>query len=398
MTHATYDLLIAGSGFAGTWAALAAARARAAAGRERDLAITMVSPAPCLPIRPRFYETAFEEMAPDITPLLAAVGVDHRAASIERVDTAAQTVDLVDSGGTHATLGYGRLVLATGSTVSRPALPGLATYAFDVDQLESARALDRHLRALAQAPTTPARDTVVVVGGGFTGIETAAELPGRLRSYLGEDVAVRVVVVEQAAAIGPDLGPGPRPVIESALAASGVELRTGAAVTALDADGVMLADGSRIAAATVVWTTGARASALAAGIPGEHDAWGRVVVDRNLRAPLCPQVFLAGDTAHAATDDAGNVALMSCQHALSLGRVAGYNAAADLLGLPLHPYSQAKYVTCLDLGPWGAVYTEGWQREVVMAGAEAKALKRSINTEWIYPPPADREAAFALAA
>ncbi|MEQ8659635.1 MAG: NAD(P)/FAD-dependent oxidoreductase, partial [Gammaproteobacteria bacterium] len=73
------------------------------------------------------------------------------------------------------------------------------------------------------------------------------------------------------------------------------------------------------------------------------------------------------------------------------------NAAADLLGLPLHPYSQPKYVTCLDLGPWGAVYTEGWERAVVMSGAEAKALKRSINTEWIYPP-ADRATAFALAA
>ena len=99
-----------------------------------------------------------------------------------------------------------------------------------------------------------------------------------------------------------------------------------------------------------------------------------------------------------AADDKGNIAAMSCQHALSLGRVSGHNAAAELVGLPMHPYSQSKYVTCLDLGAWGAVYTEGWDREVCMERKEAKELKQTINTQWIYPPEADRDAAFAVAA
>ena len=108
-------------------------------------------------------------------------------------------------------------------------------------------------------------------------------------------------------------------------------------------------------------------------------------------------VFATGDVAHAATDDQGNVAAMSCQHAMSLGRVAGHNAAAELVGLPLHPYSQPKYVTCLDLGSWGALYTEGWDRQVRLTGKEGKDLKREINTKWIYPPAADRKAVFAIA-
>jgi NADH dehydrogenase len=99
----------------------------------------------------------------------------------------------------------------------------------------------------------------------------------------------------------------------------------------------------------------------------------------------------------AATDDAGNVAAMSCQHALSLGRVAGHNAAAELVGLPLHPYSQPKYVMCLDLGAWGALYTEGWDRQLRFEGEQGKAIKREINTVWIYPPAPDREAIFAVA-
>jgi len=82
---------------------------------------------------------------------------------------------------------------------------------------------------------------------------------------------------------------------------------------------------------------------------------------------------------------------------MSLGRVAGHNAAAELLELPLHPYSQPKYVTCLDLGKWGAVYTEGWDHQVMYQGEEAKKIKQEINTLWIYPPEPDREKMFSVA-
>lgn len=54
-------------------------------------------------------------------------------------------------------------------------------------------------------------------------------------------------------------------------------------------------------------------------------------------------------------------------------------------------------MTCLDLGAWGAVYTEGWDRQVKYVGQEAKALKTQINTQWIYPPVAKRDEALAAA-
>ena len=118
--------------------------------------------------------------------------------------------------------------------------------------------------------------------------------------------------------------------------------------------------------------------------------------DPDPRANRVKDVFVTGDVARAATDDAGNYALMCCQHALSLGRVAGHNAAAELVGLPLHPYSQPKYVTFIDLGPWGALYTEGWDRQIRLTREDAKAIKTDINTKWIYPPAPDRDAAFAV--
>ena len=89
-----------------------------------------------------------------------------------------------------------------------------------------------------------------------------------------------------------------------------------------------------------------------------------------------PTIFAAGDTAQAATDD---LALMSCQHANRLGACAGFNAAADLLGVPLEPYQQKDYVTCLDLGPSDAVFTRGWDSKVEMSGDKAKAMKRAVD-------------------
>lgn len=76
------------------------------------------------------------------------------------------------------------------------------------------------------------------------------------------------------------------------------------------------------------------------------------------------------------------------------------NAAADLLGVEPVIYRQPKYVTCLDLGDWGdwgAAYSEGWERELKLHGQEGKALKRRINSVWIYPPAADRAQALAAA-
>ena len=104
-----------------------------------------------------------------------------------------------------------------------------------------------------------------------------------------------------------------------------------------------------------------------------------------LPAPAAPEVFVAGDAAAADTGD-GHRTLQSCQHAGQLGRVAGENAARDLLGLPPVPYTQLRYVTCLDLGRSGAVITQGWERRVEKTGKEGKAVKRLINTQVIYPP------------
>jgi NADH dehydrogenase len=390
-------ILIVGAGFAGMYAALSAARLRDEQGASDRLEIVVVAPEPRLVIRPRLYERAPETMVAPLENLFEALDIRYEQARVDSIDTARQSVGLVGRDGARRTLLYDRLVLAAGSKGFKPDIPGLDTYGFSVDQLDDAVALDRHLSTLAKKPAAAARDTVVVAGGGFTGIEIATEMPSRLRAILGPNANVRVVIVDRNEAIAPAMGAHPRPLIEKALREVGVETRLGVGVSALTAGGVTLSDGQSIESATVIWAGGFRASSLTEQVPAERDRSGRLMVDDNLRVAAVPGIFAAGDTANAATDDLGHRALMSCQHANRLGASAGFNAAADLLGMPLAPYRQINYVTCLDLGPTDAVFTRGWDSRVEMSGDKAKAMKREINTQWIYPPRANRPDAFKAA-
>ncbi|WP_324709331.1 NAD(P)/FAD-dependent oxidoreductase [Pseudomonas citronellolis] len=390
------QILVVGAGFGGLWSALSAARLLDRHERH-DVQISLLAPQAELRIRPRFYEPDVGRMFAPLDALFDTVGIRFVQGSAERIDEQAQSVGYRDAAGRQGELGYDRLVLATGSQLARPPVPGLDSHAFDVDQIESAARLEAHLKALRNRPASPARNTVVVVGGGFTGIETATEMPARLREALGAEQDIRVIVVDRGAQVAAALGEGIRPSIIEASAKLGIEWLPDASVAAVDADGVSLADGRRIDSHTVIWTGGLRASPLTEQLSGERDGLGRLHVDGNLKVRGQAKVFAAGDVAYAATDDLGNHAVMSCQHAISLGRHAGNNAAADLLGVPPTPYRQPKYVTCLDLGAWGAVYTEGWDRQVKLLGEQAKELKTQINTLWIYPPAADRSIALAAA-
>jgi NADH dehydrogenase len=391
-------LVIVGAGFAGMYAALSAARLRDIHGVSPEaLEIALVAPQPTLVVRPRLYEAKPETVTAPLQDVLKAIDVVYVQGSAETIDTQSRVVQIVTAKGAKKSLSYDRLVVATGSRLFRPNIPGLAEHGFSVDQLDDAIALDRHLHGLADRPALNGRDTVVVAGGGFTGIEAATELPARLRAILGNDAKPRVIIVERNSAIAPDMGEGPRPVIEDALRKLGVEAKLGAGVASLDKSGVTLTSGEHIEAETVIWATGFRAAPLTAQIPAERDNFGRLLVDRDLRVPSVQGVFATGDAARAACDDLGNYALMSCQHATRMGAFAGNNAAAELLGVPTKPYHQEAYATCLDLGEAGAIFTLGWERTLKLVGAEAKKTKQQINTVLIYPPRPERAAALASA-
>jgi NADH:ubiquinone reductase (H+-translocating) len=367
-------VVVVGGGFAGFWAALAARRIAPA-----HIDVVLISREPVLQMRPRLYETQPERLQVDLLPLLETAGVDFVRGEATVLDHCARRLVLGDE----KEIQYARLVVATGSTMRRPPIPG-AQEAYSIDTAQEAIAFDRRLAEIVRGGSAP---TIAVVGAGFTGIELALELRDRIVFHGAQEQAeqARILLVDRAEVVGPELGAGPRPLIEAALAEARIELRLGATVTAFGRNRLVLAYGETIDADAVILTTGMTAASFARKVPGKRDELGRIVVSRSLRAPTAPDVFVAGDAAAADGGD-DHVVLQSCQHALQLGRFAGENAARDLLGQPLVPYLQPPYITCLDLGRSGAVFTRGWERTVELTGAEAKAVKRRINTQVIYPP------------
>jgi NADH dehydrogenase len=236
-----------------------------------------------------------------------------------------------------------------------------------------------------------------VVGAGFTGIEVAAEMPDRL-VRAGINGSRRIILVDPNPAIGATIGEHARPVIETALASLDVETRLGVRVSSVEAAGVRLSSGEFIATQTVIWCAGMRASRLAANFPGARDRLGRLLVDPFMRVADLPGVFAAGDIASSVVDGL-HPTVMSCQFARPMGRFAGHNVVADLVDQPMLPLRIDWYVTVLDLGDWGALYTEGWDREVRTTGEAAKATKQTINRKRIYPPPSgSKDDLFAAAA
>src|SRR6478672_2003633 len=377
-------IVVLGAGFAGLWAAIAAARMRDEIGAAgRDIEIRVIDRNPYHNIRVRNYEVDLSEVVIPLPQLLDPIGVSHAIGEVEAIDPARREVSLVTSGG-EETLGYDRLVLALGSEVTRPDIPGLSDHAFDVDTYTAALRLEDHLASLGRSAPSPGRTTVVIVGAGFTGIEVAAEMPDRL-ARAGITGSRRIILVDPNPAVGTTIGAHARPSIETALSALEIETRLGVRVVSVEAAGLRLSSGEFIPAQTVIWCAGMRASRLAESFAGARDRLGRLLVDPFMRVADVPGVFAAGDVASSVVDGL-HPTVMSCQFARPMGRFAGHNVVADLAGLPMLPLRIDWYVTVLDLGGWGALYTEGWDREVRTTGAAAKATKQTINCKRIYPP------------
>ena len=187
-------IVVVGSGFAGFWAALSARRLISMEVEKgaAEIDVYVIAPDPNLVVRPRLYEVSPANMREPVDDVYRACGVRFIHGIVDTIRTADHEVEMVDRAGVRSIISYDKLILAAGSRVVQPAIPGLSDYAFSVDQFEDAVKLDRHLQSLASKPSSRARNTVVVCGGGFTGIEVATELPGRLRAIFGDEADIRV--------------------------------------------------------------------------------------------------------------------------------------------------------------------------------------------------------------
>jgi NADH dehydrogenase len=397
-------IVVLGAGFAGLWSAIGAARKldELGVGPER-VEVVVVSRTAWHSIRVRNYEASLDGTRVRLDDVLDPIGVKHMVGEVVDIDIPGRTVACSIAGNPCA-LPYDRLVFALGSRLARPPIPGLGEHAFDIDTYEAAARLNAHIAALPSRQPFPGQYTIAVVGGGLTGIEAATEMAGKLRAAIakspasGPTASPRVILADRQAWIGSDMGKSARPVIAEALRTLEVETRCGVSVASVDERGATLTTGERIDTVTVVWCAGMQADPLTARFPVARDRLGRLPVDAFLKITGLPAEFAAGDAAWFLTDGT-HPSVMSCQHARPMGRFAGHNVVCDLLGQPMLPLRTDWYTTILDLGPWGAVYTEGWDRHVVAQGAAAKRTKQAINRQRIYPPSSgDRRELLAAAA
>lgn len=380
------QLVIAGGGFAGFWSAMSAARQAAALGESGRLTITLVNRNAYFGIRPRFYEGELEPARIPLSHWLEPLGIRLIVGEIVQIRPDRRRLRLDDG----RELSYDALILATGSSMRQPAIPGREKL-FSADTFDEAADLELHLKSLAASgfPSAASR-TFVVVGGSFTGLEIATALPGRIRRLAASDPGFVFHLVDRSPEIGLGYEPEARRHIMERLQQLGIHVHAGREVLRYDDGRLVLGGGEELAADTVIGATGLQASPLTEAFPGQRDALGRLPVDAFLRLPAHPEVLAAGDVSLAKTD-AEHWAVMSCQHAMPQGKFAGHNAVNMLFGLAPMPYAQPRYVTCLDLGPEDALVTSGWERRLKTIGPEAKALKTEILTRWIYPAPGIEE-------
>ncbi|MGC1380537.1 MAG: NAD(P)/FAD-dependent oxidoreductase [Candidatus Baltobacteraceae bacterium] len=244
---------------------------------------------------------------------------------------------------------YDQLVLALGSSTSDFGLPGVAEHTWPLKTLEDADALRNHLVWLLELADT-IRDearrkrllTVVVVGGGFTGVEAAGEivemLRGVLRFYrrLRAD-EVRMILVEAGPALLAGLPAKMGEYARRVLERRGVEVLTGEGVTAADEHGLTMQSGRRIESETIVWSAGVKPSPAIAKIALPTTRRGAVETGADMRVPSVEGVWALGDCA-SIPDGQGAVYALTAQHAIREGPCLADNIVAVLRGLPTKPF------------------------------------------------------------
>jgi NADH dehydrogenase len=245
-----------------------------------------------------------EEIAHPVRRILRGVrNVRFRVAEVHGVNLDARVVE-TDAG----PQAYDYLVLAAGSATNFFGLAAPA--AKGMKDLREALALRNHiLQRVEQAAWEPDQErrrallTFVVVGGGPTGVEMAGALAELLRLALPRDFPMldfseaRVLLLEATDTILAPFRPKLRDSALRALRNKGIDVRLGARVARVDDTLVELASGERIEAGTLVWAAGVRAADLASALDVPKVRAGRLAVDRTLRLPNHPEVFVVGDMA-----------------------------------------------------------------------------------------------------
>ncbi len=361
-------IVIVGGGFVGFTLARRLQRRL----RRDEAEVVVVDASPSMTYQPFLAETAAGSVEPRhvVVPLRSTLRrtrvVTGRVTDISR-DTRRVRIALPD--GSTTWLRYDELVLAPGSVARSQPIPGLTEHAVGFTSLGEARDLrDSVLTRLALAADVRDPDrrqtalTFVVIGGGYSGVEAAAELQNlaiaaarRFPGVAAEELCF--VLVETASELLPELPPKLGAYARKVLVRHGVRVRLATQVRSVAGGVVTLSDGERVCADTIVWAAGVRANPVLGRLGLPTDPRGRLVTHATLQVKGSSHVWAAGDGAAVPdltrTPTDGDPAPMcgaTAQHAVRQARVLADNLIAALRGRPLVEYRHRDAGTVASLG------------------------------------------------
>jgi NADH:ubiquinone reductase (H+-translocating) len=294
-------------------------------------------------------------------------------------------------------VGYETLVIAIGSITNDFGTPGVAEHAVPLETPAQARRFNRRLinaclRAQMQDdPIRPGQLHVAIIGAGATGTELAAELHRTLREAVAYGLDriiperdIRIVLIEAADRVLPGLPERISDATSRLLDDMGVEVRTGARVTEITADGLKLADGAFIASELVVWAAGVIAPEVLRDLDGlEVNRINQLVVEPTLNSTRDPDIFVIGDCAACPQPGKPNPVPPRAQAAHQQAFHLARQIERRLRGRPLQPYTYRDFGSLVSLGRHttvGNLMGFLFGRGMFIEGLFARVMYHSLRT------------------
>ena len=300
----------------------------------------------------------------------------YRNGEMIGLDRAAKTITLAalrDEDGREispqSNLVYDTLIMAVGSVTNDFGTPGAKAFAVPLETPEQASRFNRRLvnaclRAQNQGePIGPGQLHVAIIGAGATGTELAAELHQTVREVIAYGLDkidperdLRIILIEAADRILAALPPRISSATKDLLTKLGVEVRTGARVAEVMADGVKLVDGEVIPSELVVWCAGVQAPAFLAEIDGlETNRSNQLVVRPTLQATRDDAIFAIGDCASCPREGFPQAVPPRAQAAHQMAEFMVKQLNNRLAGRPLRTFTYRDFGSLVSLGKFSTV-------------------------------------------
>lgn len=324
-----------------------------------------------------------QAVAMPVEKLLKGLDVDFKVATVEGFNVDKKEVVL--AGGN--TVSYDALVVGLGSKTAYFGIPGLEENSLVLKSADDANKVFNQIQDKIKAyaaSKNPADATILIGGGGLTGVELVGEIADKLASYClphGVDPKeIKLQLVEAGPKVLPML---PQHLIDraqSSLEKRGVEFLLGLPVTNVEGNVVELKDGQKIETNTFVWTGGVQALPMVAESGLETDR-GRATVNNFLQSKSHPDVFVVGDSAVYFGED-GRPWPPTAQIAWQMGELVGYNLFAFLEGKTMENFSPINSGTLASLGRKDAVAFIG-ANQTPLKGLPATMMKEASNIRYL---------------